>query len=316
MPADPSTREVSGVSETSEVCPRVSSLTAHFRAEVDITKNDFTIGMFCFVVSIFDAFGMLIHGSLVNVETDGFLLPNLALVPQDATKRHFYLKSVIIIGSFCFGSAFFILFYRFLDIRCRFALCFLSTMLLALVITAATLVNPRPPYKDYVNEWHGVLAFCLFVFQSSGQVVTTRALGFRGWIGFSLKALHWGTLVFLLVESYVGLNWSYGNIGIKNVLWSAVFAKTFMATACLFWDAVALDCGDGKTDDPHSDEGTGNDSDGESTESDNTGSSSSPSSASNHDSSSDSSNESSSDDSSSDDASSDDSSDNDSSDDE
>ncbi|RJE23021.1 hypothetical protein PHISCL_04626 [Aspergillus sclerotialis] len=317
MPADPSTREVS------EGQPRLSRLTAHFRAEVDTSNGHFIIGLFYFIVSTLDAFAMLMLCSLIIIQTGDFVFPIAALVPQDAKKRQFCIKSVISVGCFYFGSISFLLFHRLFNIRRRFVLCFLSVMLPALVVIAATLVNSQPLYKDHVKEWHGVLSLCLFVFQSSGQVVTIETLGFRGWIGFSLKAFHWSTLMVLLVNSYVGFTWSYANIGIENMLWSAMFAKAFMVPVCLFWKAAIRACENGKSEKPDNDEIISNDSDGEGTESDNTdssssssnpGSPSSPSSASSADSSDDSDDPSSesSDDSSSDDSSSDDSFDSDS----
>ena len=114
--------------------------------------------------------------------------------------------------------------------------------------------------------------------------------------------------MFLLIESFVGFTWSYSNIGIENVLWSAALAKALVVIVSLFWKAPTSDPGNEKSKEPDSDDGEGTDG-SDSSRKDSRSNSSSSSGSSSESSSTDSSDDSSSDHSSHDDLSDDDSSD-------
>lgn len=113
---------------------------------------------------------------------------------------------------------------------------------------------------DAVKEnlhWQVLVPLAAVAFQSSGQAVTSRALGFNGLTSVVLtsnycdlfgdpKLFEWdnvernrriGAPVLLLVGACMGGLWAHSGVGLAGALWTAVGMKMMVVVAWVVWTA-------------------------------------------------------------------------------
>lgn len=251
------------VSEIQPLLPRnarpspSSRLKQHFHQELDPCRGDMVL-LFCYVITgILDSSAVFIWDSFVSMQTGNTVYLGLGMAQVDTSMR--WAKSGLSIGCFSLGSACFGLFYRYFHPRHRWVLCVSFAVQMVLTITAATMVTFHPPQKDVEMEWKALLPACLIAFQSSGQLVTSRALEFRGLTSLVLTTVYSdlfshpqlftrrafssveqkrrvGAIVCLLAGTFIGGTWSHSSFGLKGAVWTAAAAKGIIVLTWMVWN--------------------------------------------------------------------------------
>lgn len=175
----------------------------------------------------------------------------LGIIAPDEGIR--WVKALISIVSFCLGSFFFARFHRYYSPKKRWVLIASYSAQLLLIIVAAVIVT----VGDEVHplHWQVLVPLASVAFQSSGQVVTSRALQFNGLTSVVLTSNYcdlfsdarlfaWnnvernrkiGAPLLLLFGACMGGLWAHSSVGLTGALWTAVGLKTLIVIAWVFW---------------------------------------------------------------------------------
>lgn len=234
---------------------RRTHLSRHLRTELDPTHGDLIL-LFCYIITgLLDSSAVFIWGSFVSMQTGNTVYFGLGLVGTDDDR---WIKSGVSIASFCLGSLCFATFHRIFATRRRWVLClsFLAqTICISLAALIATVFRLA---RDAPLSWPLLVPLALVAFQSSGQAVTSRVLGFNGLtsvvltstycdlfshpdflspkvLAHSEEARRFGAVLCLLLGVVLGGLWAHSPVGMMGALWSAAILKSFIVVAWLLW---------------------------------------------------------------------------------
>ncbi|KAJ5456551.1 hypothetical protein N7530_011825 [Penicillium desertorum] len=158
-----------------------STISRHFRADIDTTYTDIPLIICGFVGGLVDGLSFNAWGSFSSMQTGNTIFLALGASGQPATPAYLWAKSLIALTVFIASNIIFIHMHRFLTPRRR------STMIIsfglqtiALLATAILIqlevITPKPEDPRAPIEWVQVVAISLLAFQAGGQICASRVL--------------------------------------------------------------------------------------------------------------------------------------------
>ena len=164
------------------------SLGNHLSAPISQTHSYFPLLICCLISGLSDSASYNAWSTFISMQTGNTIFLALGASHQPLTRPYGWLKSLISILFFSFGCAFFANGMRFLGEKKRSTLAISFLLQTACIVIAATLVQagkvplPRGPVSP--NEGTSdpffieVVLLGFLAFQSGGQIVASRVLGF------------------------------------------------------------------------------------------------------------------------------------------
>ncbi|KAL2831588.1 DUF1275 domain protein [Aspergillus pseudoustus] len=243
-------------------------LTNHLKAPVNPHHADLLLLLCYTITGLLDSSAVFIWGSFVSMQTGNTVYLGLGVSGLDESgKSQRWLKSLISISSFCVGSFVFALLHhtRFFFVRNprqRGALFFSFTLQMICVAVAATIVTLEKQSKTDPLSWKIAVPLALVAFQSSGQAVTSRVVGYSSLTSVVLTSIYcdlfsypalavtgggggggklvdeWrrlGAVLALFAGILLGGAWAKSEVGLQGALWTAVVLKGAIAGAWLVW---------------------------------------------------------------------------------
>ncbi|KAL2843240.1 hypothetical protein BJX68DRAFT_278084 [Aspergillus pseudodeflectus] len=240
-------------------------LGTHLKAEIDPQHADLLLLLCYTITGLLDSSAVFIWGSFVSMQTGNTVYLGLGISGLDESGRsQRWLKSLISIASFCLGSFLFALLHHSRVVlrspRQRGALFFSFLLQMACVAVAATIVTLEKQSKSDPLSWKIAVPLALVAFQSSGQAVTSRVVGYSSLTSVVLTSIYcdlfsypalaltttsagggkkgdeWrrlGAVLALFGGILVGGLWAKSEVGLKGALWTAVVLKGGIAGAWL-----------------------------------------------------------------------------------
>ncbi|KAL2813966.1 DUF1275 domain protein [Aspergillus granulosus] len=238
-------------------------LTTHLTTQISPQHADLLLLLCYTITGLLDSSAVFIWGSFVSMQTGNTVYLGLGISGLDQSGNQRWLKSLISISSFCLGSFMFALLHHtrffFRSPRQRVAL-FLSFILQMLcVVVAATIVALEEQSKTDPLSWKIAAPLALVAFQSSGQAVTSRVVGYSSLTSVVLTSIYcdlfsypalaisggggkrvdeWrrlGAVLALFGGILLGGAWAKSEVGLQGALWTAVVLKGVIAGAWLVW---------------------------------------------------------------------------------
>lgn len=178
--------------------------------------------------------------------------------PPPATRL---LRSGISLLSFCVGSFVFARFHRYFSPRRRWVLCVSFTAQMLLTVAAAIIVTMYPATGSDDAGWNILVPLSLVALQSSGQVVTSRALRYNALTSVVLTSIYCDLFsdqdlfaldsaernrraaapLLLLTGAVMGGLFVHSKTGIQGALWTAAGIKLVVVFIWFFWPAERSD---------------------------------------------------------------------------
>ncbi|KAJ5964989.1 uncharacterized protein N7479_004865 [Penicillium vulpinum] len=158
-----------------------STISRHFRADIDATHTDIPLIICGFVGGLVDGLSFNAWGSFSSMQTGNTIFLALGVSGQPAYPAYLWAKSLIALSVFIASNLLFIHLHRLLSPRRR------STMIIsfgiqtiALLVTAILIqleiITPKPEDPRAPIEWMQVLPITLLAFQAAGQICASRVL--------------------------------------------------------------------------------------------------------------------------------------------
>ncbi|KAL3482157.1 hypothetical protein BJX99DRAFT_82665 [Aspergillus californicus] len=237
----------------------------HLTTEINPHKADLIL-LFCYTITgILDSSAVFIWGCFVSMQTGNTVYLGLGLSGLDDSGSQRWLKSLISISSFCLGSFFFSLLHHrlpfFQSPRDRGALALSFLLQMVCVAIATGIVTATEQTKNDNLSWKIGVPLALVAFQSSGQAVTSRVVGFSSLTSVVLTSVYcdlfsfpgngagfleafknrdeWrrvGAVLGLFLGILLGGLWATSEVGSVVALWMAVLCKGGIVLAWLCWE--------------------------------------------------------------------------------
>lgn len=177
--------------------------------------------------------------------------------PNDSNR---WIRSGTSILSFIFGSYCFSRYHRHLGGRKRWVMLSSYFMQMLMIVAAALLVTlgPKTGTSGPVTVFIAV-PIALVAFQSAGQAVSSRVLGYNALTGVVLTSIYVDLFsdaqlfaaptqnvqrnqrlaapILLLIGAFFGGLWAHSEVGLAGALWTAVGLKLATTIAWAFWPA-------------------------------------------------------------------------------
>ncbi|KAJ5824740.1 hypothetical protein N7447_007080 [Penicillium robsamsonii] len=158
-----------------------STISRHFRADIDTTHTEIPLIICGFVGGLVDGLSFNAWGSFSSMQTGNTIFLALGPSGQPAFPAYLWAKSLIALTVFLASNILFIRMHRLLSPRRR------STMILsfgiqtiALLVTAILIqlevITPKPEDPRAPIEWMQALPISLLAFQAGGQICASRIL--------------------------------------------------------------------------------------------------------------------------------------------
>ncbi|KAL4742574.1 hypothetical protein BDV11DRAFT_211192 [Aspergillus similis] len=237
-------------------------LKRHLATEITPHGTDLVLLICYMITGLLDSSAVFIWGSFVSMQTGNTVYLGLGLSGLDESgKSQRWLKALISICSFCIGSLFFAALARaFRSSRERGALVLSFALQMGCVAVAAGIVifKTQPQDKTDRLRWGNSVPLALVAFQSAGQAITSRVVGFNGLTSVVLTSVYcdlfsylggaargkradeWrrlGAVGGLMLGILLGGLWAKSQVGLMGALWTAVVLKGGIAVAWLCWKA-------------------------------------------------------------------------------
>ncbi|KAL4999698.1 hypothetical protein BDV10DRAFT_200562 [Aspergillus recurvatus] len=235
-------------------------LKRHLTTEINPRGTDLIL-LSCYTITgLLDSSAVFIWGSFASMQTGNTVYLGLGLSGLDEIgKSQRWLKALISISSFCVGSLFFAALVRvFRSSRERGALVLSFMLQMGCVAVAAAIVSFTPQLQDKTDRlgWGNGVPLALVAFQSAGQAVTSRVVGFNGLTSVVLTSVYcdlfsylggsgrgkradeWrrlGAVGGLMLGILLGAVWAKSEVGLMGALWTAVVFKGAIAVAWFCW---------------------------------------------------------------------------------
>ncbi|KAK4868807.1 hypothetical protein LT330_006415 [Penicillium expansum] len=164
--------------EDNTVC---STISRHFRADIDTTHTDIPLIICGFVGGLVDGLSFNAWGSFSSMQTGNTIFLALGASGQPANPAYLWAKSLIALSVFLASNIIFIHMHRLLRPRRRstmiisFAIQTIA-LLVAAILIELEIITPKPEDPRAPIEWMQVLAISLLAFQAGGQICATRVL--------------------------------------------------------------------------------------------------------------------------------------------
>ncbi|KAL4752941.1 hypothetical protein BDW72DRAFT_211032 [Aspergillus terricola var. indicus] len=232
----------------------------HLATEITPHGTDLVLLVCYTITGLLDSSAVFIWGSFVSMQTGNTVYLGLGLSGLDESgKSQRWLKALISISSFCIGSLFFAALARaFRRSKERGALVLSFVLQMGCVAVAAGIVSFKTQPQDKTDRlgWRNGVPLALVAFQSAGQAVTSRVVGFSGLTSVVLTSVYcdlfsylagagrgkrtdeWrrlGAVGGLMLGILLGGLWAKSEVGLTGALWTAVVLKAGIATAWLCW---------------------------------------------------------------------------------
>ncbi|KAK5105816.1 hypothetical protein LTR62_002119 [Meristemomyces frigidus] len=234
-------------------------LRGHMTDDVSKTWGDLIL-LGCYVVTgLLDSSSVQVWGSFASMQTGNTIYFGLGLANPYGSNR--WIRAGISVACFCIGSFFFARYHRYLGQRKRWVMVSSFTIQLLLMTAAAMIVTlgPATSTAGPVNEFIAV-PIALLAFQSAGQAVTSRVLGYNGLTSVVLTSIYCdlfmdpklltappreniernrraAAAVCVGFGAFLGGVWGQSRFGLPGALWTAVALKAFVTVGWLFWKA-------------------------------------------------------------------------------
>ncbi|EXJ79482.1 hypothetical protein A1O1_08746 [Capronia coronata CBS 617.96] len=222
--------------------------------DIDRRWADLLLLLSYVITGLLDSSAVFIWGSFVSMQTGNTVYLGLGLV--EPTKGTRWIRSMTSIGFFCFGSFCFSRFHRYFSPKRRWVLLASFTTQLLLVVTAGIIVVVDSG-SDSDLRWEVLVPLALVAFQSSGQAVTSRALGYNSLTSVVLTSIYCDLFsdpllmagimrnpernrraaapLLLLAGAIFGGMWAHSAVGLAGALWTAAGLKFTIMLAFLLW---------------------------------------------------------------------------------
>lgn len=227
---------------------------SYLSEDIDTKHGDLLL-LLCYVITgLLDSSAVFIWGAFVSMQTGNTVYFGLGIADPNSGDR--WIKSLISIGFFCFGSFVFARFHRYFSPRARWVLAVSFSIQLLLIIACAVIVTIDSKSDDDLR-WEVVVPLAIVAFQSSGQAVTSRALKYNALTSVVLTSIYCDLFsdaelfagltknvernrrvvapLCLLLGAIIGGHWAHSNIGLGGALWTAVGLKFLIVVAWMLW---------------------------------------------------------------------------------
>ncbi|KAM0805172.1 hypothetical protein BDR22DRAFT_798983 [Usnea florida] len=159
-------------------------LTQHLAVEVATSRGDIILLISCIITGLVDSTIYNAYGTFVSMQTGNTIFLGLGgATPHTTRKPYGWAKSFISIAAFCLGCFVFSFFSRLLTplrrstITASFLVQTLIIFVAAGIIQGGIVNGSLETIVDDIN-WRQLLPIALLSFQSAGQIVGSRVLGF------------------------------------------------------------------------------------------------------------------------------------------
>ncbi|OQE41855.1 hypothetical protein PENCOP_c004G03028 [Penicillium coprophilum] len=158
-----------------------STISRHFRADIDTTHTDIPLIVCGFVGGLVDGLSFNAWGSFSSMQTGNTIFLALGPSGQPAYPAYLWAKSLVALTVFIASNILFIHMHRFLSPRRRSTLILsFGIQTIALLVTAMLIqrgvITPKPENPRAPIEWMQVLPISLLAFQAGGQICASRVL--------------------------------------------------------------------------------------------------------------------------------------------
>ncbi|KAL3467152.1 hypothetical protein BJX64DRAFT_274180 [Aspergillus heterothallicus] len=263
-----------GARQSSSSPSATHRLTTHLKTRINPARADLLLLLCYTITGLLDSSAVFIWGSFVSMQTGNTVYLGLGLSGLDESGNQRWLKSLISISSFCAGSFLFALLHHspvfFSSARQRGALFASFILQMGCVAVAATIVTlEEQSTRSDPLTWRVAVPLALVAFQSSGQAVTSRVVGYGSLTSVVLTSIYcdlfsypalaissngggkradeWrrlGAVLALFLGILLGGAWAKSQVGLQGALWTAVVLKGVIAGAWLVWRGEGGDEGD------------------------------------------------------------------------
>ncbi|EXJ83969.1 hypothetical protein A1O3_04636 [Capronia epimyces CBS 606.96] len=222
--------------------------------DIDRKWADLLLLLSYVITGLLDSSAVFIWGSFVSMQTGNTVYLGLGLV--EPTKGTRWIRSLTSIAFFCFGSFCFSHFHRHFSPKRRWVLLVSFAAQLLLVLAAAVIVM-LDSESDSDLRWEVLVPVALVAFQSSGQAVTSRALGYNSLTSVVLTSIYCDLFsdplllagitqnsernrraaapILLLTGAVLGGTWAHSSVGLAGALWTAAGLKMTIMLAFFLW---------------------------------------------------------------------------------
>jgi hypothetical protein len=178
--------------------------------------------------------------------------------PRESTR---WQRAGTSVACFCLGSFFFARYHRALGQRRRWVMVtsFLIQMVLMLAAALMVTLGPKTGPSGGMSVWVGI-PIALIAFQSAGQAVTSRVLGYNGLTSVVLTSIYCdlfmdsklftasprenvernrraAAAICVAIGAFFGGLWAHSEEGLAGALWTAVTLKGLVIVGWFFWKA-------------------------------------------------------------------------------
>lgn len=231
-----------------------NSFRRYMLEDIDRRWADLLLLLSYVITGLLDSSAVFIWGSFVSMQTGNTVYLGLGLV--EPTKGTRWIRSMTSIGFFCFGSFCFSRFHRYFSPKRRWVLLASFATQFLLVVTAAIIVMVDSESESDLR-WEILVPLALVAFQSSGQAVTSRALGYNSLTSVVLTSIYCDLFsdpllmagfmrnpernrratapVLLLAGAIFGGMWAHSSVGLAGALWTAAGLKLAIMLAFFLW---------------------------------------------------------------------------------
>ncbi|CDM30619.1 hypothetical protein DTO013E5_2443 [Penicillium roqueforti] len=253
--------------EAPDVPARESSLAQRWKQNLTPTHADLVCLLLTFLTGLCDSSAYNAWSCFLGMQTGNTIFLGLGASNQPTNKPWGWLKSLVSIASFFFGSMIFSLAMRTVGALRRGTL-FISFLVqtLLIIIAVALIEADIIPHTSHDATLSGgplfleLIPIALLAFQSAGGMTCSRALGYNEIPTVVLTSVYFDIasdpkitdkpttnvkrnrrvagVVCLLVGAIVGGWLSRSSGGMQSALWMAAGLKFVAAIAWLFWKAA------------------------------------------------------------------------------
>ena len=233
-----------------------SRLIQHFNQNVSKEWADLLL-LSCYVITgLLDSSSVYTFGSFVSMQTGNTIYIGTGIVAPTQDDR--WIRALISVSFFCFGSFFFARYHRYLGAKKRWVIV-LSLVLQTLCVgvsAAMVTIGPKLTPKGDLNEWV-IVPLALVGFQAAGQAYLSRVLKYNALTSVVLTSVYHdlfadaelfaapknnvernqraGAVVLLLGGAMLGGVFAHSSIGLAGALWTATGLKVLVIIAWCLW---------------------------------------------------------------------------------
>ncbi|KAL0946332.1 hypothetical protein HGRIS_012570 [Hohenbuehelia grisea] len=236
---------------------RVPALRRKMLEDVNREHGDIVLLLGYVITGLLDSASNFVWGSFVSMQTGNTVYIGLGLAaPRESTR---WIKSGVSLGSFCLGAFIFSRVHRHFSPRRRGVLAASFTLQLMLCLGAGAILALAPSASGDAEDisWNVLVPIALLAFQSCGQTVTSRALGYNALTSVVLTSIYTDLFsdahlfglrnvernrrvaapLLLLLGAVTGGIFAHSDIGIAGAVWLASALKLLIVVSWLFWPA-------------------------------------------------------------------------------